>query len=306
MNTSLDPKARSFLTSLNQIQSRNERAQSQITSGRRVQQPSDDPAGVSRILSLATQVERTGRLRGDLELVRGEVEAADSALQQAVRLLEKAGSLSAQGASEILPPDKRALLAVEARDLLQSLVGITQTSVNGRYLFGGDQDRVAPFEFDPSVAGGVRQVQNAPASRRIANLAGDTFPVDRTAGQIFDARKADGSPEEHNVFGAVSELIAALESNDTAALSSLVRKLRSAGDHVNHELSRYGLVHNRLSTEIELTQSTELQLRTRLSEVQDTDMTSAILELTQTRQQLEAAISARGQMPRSTLFDILG
>ena len=179
MNTSLDPKARSFLTSLNQIQSRNERAQSQITSGRRVQQPSDDPAGVSRILSLATQVERTGRLRGDLELVRGEVEAADSALQQAVRLLEKAGSLSAQGASEILPPDKRALLAVEARDLLQSLVGITQTSVNGRYLFGGDQDRVAPFEFDPSVAGGVRQVQNAPASRRIANLAGDTFGVQR-------------------------------------------------------------------------------------------------------------------------------
>jgi flagellin-like hook-associated protein FlgL len=47
-------------------------------------------------------------------------------------------------------------------------------------------------------------------------------------------------------------------------------------------------------------------LQTQIGNLQDADLTSAMLELTQAQTQQQAALTARAQMPRTTLFNFLG
>ncbi|MEP7216742.1 MAG: flagellin [Anaerolineaceae bacterium] len=306
MVTQLDAKSRQFIDGLKQIQLRSQRAQQQITSGRRVNKPSDDPGSIPEILGLQGNLQHVQQTRTGLQRVQTELQTADTALQQATSLMDRAATLGAQANSDILDSDKRKTLAQEVRQVQDSLLALSQTNVNGRYIFSGDSDQIAQYQANPASPTGVWQVQTVTATRQVAGLDKQTFSVDRTASEIFDARQADGAVAGSNAFAAIQRLATALETNDMAALPDILQKVREAGTHINQELSHYGVSENRVTEQLDFAQKVELQFTARLSEVRDTDTTQAILDLTQSGQHLQAAIAARGQIPRSTLFDILG
>src|SRR5262245_18509354 len=118
-----------YLAELDRQQKQMLQTQSQITSGVRVQKPSDDPTAVAEILQTQAEISTNQQIQSNLGNVSTEVNTADSALQTAVQALESAISVAAQGASSSTSADARASLAQQVSGLQATIVGIAQTTV---------------------------------------------------------------------------------------------------------------------------------------------------------------------------------
>jgi len=309
MISGISPSGAQFLAALDQIQSRMQQAQSQLSSGLKFQNASDAPDEVSNILMMRADIGSNNQVQSNLNSVSTEVNTAQQALSSAEQLVEKALTVAAQGASGTQTAATNADLAQEVSGILSELISTANTQVGSRYVFGGDAYTSQPYAADtvnPDVGGGVVQLTTTQASRQIRDPLGNTFSVDMTAQQIFDDQNPDGTPAADNVFTAVNQLRVALQNNDTAGIQNSITALTTADDYLNQQLGFYGAAENRVQAATNLSQQMDLTYQTALSNAQDADMAQAATELTQSQTQEQAALQSQGMMPRNSLFNFLG
>jgi flagellar hook-associated protein 3 FlgL len=276
------------------------KAQAQISTGVRMAKVSDDPDQVSTLLSARASLAAADQVKSNLGRVTAEVDAGEQALQNAVQLFERARSLGAQGATGTQTADTRATIAGEIGSIMQQIVAVTGTQVEGRYVFSGDADQLVPYTIDLSLGTPVSAYMGASSTRLVQHPNGTTFQVGHTAQEIFDS-----SDPTKNVFGTLSALRAALLANDDNAINASLDSLSNSSAHLNGELAFYGTAQNKLRDATDYGETLRLQLRTQIGSLEDADLTEAILELKQGEVQQQAALSSRAQLPRQTLFDFL-
>jgi flagellar hook-associated protein 3 FlgL len=306
MFPSISGATQQYLANLNQTETQLQQATAQISSGIAVEQPSDNPAAISEILQTETAISNNKQIQSNLTNVSTEVDTADSALQTAVQAVQTAISLAAEGGSSTVSADTRTTLAQQVAGIQQTLVGIAQTTVNGSYIFSGDQDTQPPYQLDPSQPEGVLQLVTGSSTRTIQSVDGTSFAVALTAQQIFDAKNPDGTPASGNVFAAIQNLETALTNNDTAGITAAADSLQSASSYLNDQLAFYGEVENRVTEATDLAQKFQTQQQTELSNLQDTDVAATATELSQLQVQQEASMSAEANIQQmKNLFSYL-
>lgn len=306
MIRNLDPSAERFLLDLRRIQNVSGRAQREITSGLRVGNPSDAPDQIGDILQLHAGIQRAAQIRTNLGRVQTETAAAEDALGLAVKIMDRARVLGSRGAGSTETAESRQILAGEVEALLEQLVSASRTTVENRYVFSGDRDHEPAYEADLAVPGGVDRKFTTQATRRVEHPNGSSFEAARTAQEIFDLRLPDDTSAPENAFTALNNLRVALQNNDQAAIDTALPAMRLAGDYLNHMLSFYGSVQHKVDEAFDSAKRLETQLTIELGEKRDADVASAIVELQQSVAQEEAALGARAQLPRTSLFDYLG
>jgi flagellar hook-associated protein 3 FlgL len=316
MLNSISPSAARFLADLERIQERVDRAERQISSGRKINSASDDPDVVQELLVARGRLAQATQIKQNLGRAKAEVDTGEQALEQAVKALDRAATVGAQGANSITTPETRRTLAIEVQGVLEHLVSISQTRVEGRYLFSGDSDQTAPYTLDLTRANGVSAYAGSAATREMMHPAGTQFALGKTALEIFDS-----STSGENVFAAVNRLRLALTNGptvpptdpayqtqqdaQTAAIVAALQELDSARNHLSGELAYYGVIQNRVDEAIDFANKLELREKTAVSNLEDADVAAAALELTQATQHQQAALAARAQLPRTSLFDYL-
>lgn len=301
MIPTLNPFDQQYLNNLDRVGSRMERAQRQLATGVRVEKVSDDPDQVSTLLAARASLSAADQIQSNLGRITAEVDAGEQALQSGVQLLERARTLGAQGANGTQTAGTRASLAQEVASVLEQMVGLTGTQVEGRSIFSGDSDRLAPYTLDWAQTSPLSVYQGSASTRQVQHPNGTTFQVGHTAQQIFDS-----TTPETNVFASLMALRDALLANDDAAISVALDGMTAVGDHLNSELAFYGTSQNKLRAAMDFGQTLQLQLKTQISGLEDADMTEAILQLNQGALLQQAALTSRAQLPRRTLFDYLG
>ena len=138
-------------------------------------------------------------------------------------------------------------------------------------------------------------------TREVAHPTGSRFRVAKSAEEIFD------NPDPNkNVFQAVNNLRLALRDNDQQGIEAALGQIESAETHLNSELSFYGAAQNQVAEAVNFSHKQLLRLQTRLSELQDADMTEAIVRFNQAQYQQEVALTSKARMPKRSLFDYLG
>lgn len=300
MISSLDASSLAFLTGLDQIQQRLQNAQQQLTTGLKINTVSDSPSQIADLWQTRSNLDQAQQISSNLGRVQTEVNTAESVLENAVTLVERAQTLGAQGASDTVDSNTRKDLASELGSVLQQLVETANTTVEGRYIFAGDSDQTAPYSVDLTQSYPVSSYQGSTSTRLIQAPDGSTFQVAETAQQIFDSPNA-----QQNVFVSINNLRQALLNNDTAGVNSAIGDVQSADTYLNQQLAFYGTAQNRVTSSVNFSQNYITQLQSQLSGIQDADETQAITEMTQAQTQLQAAVESRAQIPRTSLFDFL-
>ena len=300
MLSSLRPSDQLFLDDLNGIGKRLERAQTQITTGLRVQKASDDPDVVSDILQARATLSRLEQVSFNLGRFAAEVNSAEQSLQAAVKVVDRIRTLGAQGANGTASPETRATLAAEVSEALSQLVGISRTSVEGRYIFSGDADQQPPYEFDAAGDPPVSFYLRSAPTRQAEHPNGTTFSVALSAETIFDPTDPADS-----IFRAANDLRTALLADDQEAIQAAVDGLKRPATYLNRQLSFYGIAQGRLKEAGEFASRYTLQVRGQLAAIEEADLTEAILELNQARLNQDAALNARARQPNTSLFDYL-
>lgn len=305
MLQSFDPVRERFLTDLAAVNDRIDKTQEQITSGYRINRPSDDPAAVGDVLQLESDLGRVTQAAANLNSVKTEVDAASGVVQDAVSLLDQARTLGAQGASATLSSTERIAFASQAEQILSALVDASRASFAGRYLFSGDSSSQAAYNINLANPNGVTRLITAPATRLIQDSSGTVFAVSKTAQDLFDHRNPDDSLAADNVFAAVNSLRVALLNNDQAGANTALASITAAQDYLSMQGTFYGAVQNRVANALDIAQKFQLQWKGALSDVRDTDVAAATTELAQERLAQQAALQAQASMPHSSLFDFL-
>ena len=172
MISNLDPASELFLSNVNRIQQRLADANRQIASGKKISQASDAPDEIDTILQLRADQQRNQQVKSNLALAATDAQSADDTINSAIKLMDRARVLGAQGANTTLDAGGRQSLAQETQSLLDEMVAFSQTAVQGRYIFSGDTDTVAAYQADSTAPTGVTQVVTAAATRRIEDPAG--------------------------------------------------------------------------------------------------------------------------------------
>ena len=308
----IDSTSDQFLADLGRISDRQNRVQNQISTGLLMQRASEAPARVTDVFRIKSLVEHNNQIDQNLIGLTAEVNTSESAIRQGVQILERVHSLAVQTVGNTSDA-KRPFLALEVKELHAQLVNLTRSASQGRLVFSGDLDQQLLYTPDWTQAGGVARltdtngnVVTATNTRLVEDQVGSRFSISKSAHEIFDARNPNGTPALSNVFQAVYNLGKALENDDPAAVAASIPKIQASLDQLNINLTFFGNAQNRVKAAVDSTKQQQLALAKQLSDIQDTDIASALVELNLVGVQQQTALAARSKIPKSTLFDFLG
>jgi flagellar hook-associated protein 3 FlgL len=145
------------------------KTQQQLSTGRRITRPSDDPGGAVESLRLQDRIAATDQYTRNGGLATSRLQQEESALKQMGDALQRVRELTVQAANATQTDDSRAAIAQELRQISAGLLDTANTrDANGEYLFAGYRSTGRPFATDGSGSvqylgdGGQRFVSVAP------------------------------------------------------------------------------------------------------------------------------------------------
>ena len=122
------------------------RLQEQISTGVRLNKPSDDPTASAKVLELEQSVSLNLQYQSNINLAEQRLEQQDAVLASYDNLLIRVRELAVQANNAPLDAVSRNAIAVEIDERLNELLSLANTvDANGDYLFAGYQNDSAPF-----------------------------------------------------------------------------------------------------------------------------------------------------------------
>jgi flagellar hook-associated protein 3 FlgL len=270
-----------------------------IASGRRFQRASDAPQDAVTIQNNRSNLARIEQTIANLGRFQAEFETGEKALQSAVGELETAIQTGANAISPSQTAESRSLFASQIEAIAESLIRLANTRSEGRYVFSGDSDGTAAYQFDPLQADPVSAYLGSTSTRQAEAASGSPFAVGIAADTIFD-------DPTNNVFDGLIALRDALRANDEAAIGLALESVKAGHGHVNSKLSEFGRQQARVWQEQSSAQSLRITVESQLSQFVDADPFEEATRLTAAENQIEASLTALGRLPRGSLFDYLG
>lgn len=305
MLSTISPSGQQFVNSINDIQARLAVAQLQLSTGTKVNQPSDAPDEISPILQLHSAIQQNDDIQKGLNTAITTIRSSETALSNTIDLLQSASVTATQATGTSQTAATRATMAQNVQAMLEQMVAASGTTLGGRYIFSGDQDGAQLYAVNLAAPTGVDVLQVASSTRLVQGTGGARYSTSLSGNVIFDPTNADGTPASGNAFDALNSLRVALLANDSAGIATATAKLGTASTYMNDRLAFYGQADGRATADLSQAQNDKLQLQTTLATKTDADMTQAITALTEGTTQLQAALSARARMPHTSLFDVL-
>jgi len=292
----------SFLSSLSNVEARILKDQLQVSSGLALQQVSDNPDEVSALLQVKAAAAHNTQLQYNLGRVATEVNSAEGAINSAVSLMDRARQIATEGASSLTGTTTDSQLAGQVKDIITEMQGLTNTQVEGRYVFSGNSDQTAPYAgVDLTQSNGVGAYQGSNATRTIEHPNGSTFAVSLTAQQIFDS----GGPST-SVFQSLTGLYSALMGGDSSAIAAATGNVATATTYLDGQQANYGDIQNQVADATTYQSNLNVQFQQQLSTLEDADTATAITDMQQATVAEQAALQSHAALPTKTLFSYLG
>ena len=193
------------LTAMLDQQGRVSDTQIQLSTGRRVLAPSDDPAAAARVIGLNEAIGTVEQYQSNSNRVRSRLENEESILDGAVNALQRARELAVQGNNDTLGQGDTRAIAMEIRQLLDQVFSLANTrDGDGEYIFAGYQSKTRPFTRD----GGTFSYQGD-LGQRMLQISPDRRVADRDDGfgifmDIPTEPTASGNSIAATGFGAIA------------------------------------------------------------------------------------------------------
>lgn len=264
------------------------RAQEQIASQQRIVKPSDDPSIFGQaILEKAALADNEQWIR-NIQFGTARAAVADQTLGQVQNLISRVRELAVQARSDTTSAQGRVTIAQEVRQLHRQLIQVANTEVAGQPVFAGTKTDAPPFVLG---TGDSVAYQGNSESQSIAVGPNQTTQIVLPGDQVFTGGTT-------NIFGDLSNLLTALESNNGAGIEAGIAALDQATTQIGLAQGQIGAIVNRLETAQGTSQVVSEAIQKVLSDQTDTDLATALTEL----QLQETAYQATSQM-FARLFD---
>jgi flagellar hook-associated protein 3 FlgL len=291
MRITLGMMAENSLRNVEFNQNRVQNLQDQITSGSRINKPSDDPIGAAQALSLQESLDQSAQYGRNIDQGTSWLNATDSALGSVTDSLQRARELAVQAANGTLTMSDRQAIQAEVTQLQQHVLDLSHSKYGASYLFAGTRTDQPGFT-QPSSAAGAYQGNQGLVQREISPGVSMAVNVDPKA--TFNA-----------LFDALDQLSTGLSTSNTSTVQTSISSFDTALDNINNSRSQVGARVNRLEELKQRNDSVSVNLTGLLSQVKDVDMAAAITNFTMAQTVYQASLKASAQTLQTSLLDFL-
>lgn len=286
----------------------------QMSTGLRVNRPSDDPIAASQAVVLSQAQAQTSQFASARTFATQRISQEENTLAQVTSSIQSAQEKIVYAANGTLSDDDRASMATDLQGIRDQLLNLANSQDgNGRYMFGGYKTADAPFASNGSYSGGTTNIQQQVDSSR-------SMVIGHTGDKIFDSitsnsvKEPDGSPSETNLFAMLDSAIASLktpiagddaaQATAAAAIDKTNRGLRNSLNNVLSVRAEVGTQLNELDKLDSLGDDRKLSQTQQMSDLVDVDWNSAISNYTMQQAALQASYKAFSDMQGMSLFQL--
>ncbi|RBY95181.1 flagellar hook-associated protein 3 [Blastococcus sp. TF02-8] len=267
--------------------------QEQLTSGRMLNAPSDSPTGTNRAMQTRADQDATAQYARNISDGQSWLNQTDSTLRQMLDVTRKVRDLTVQGSnSGAMSDSSRQALATETASLRESLLGLANTTIAGRPMFGGIS--MGQTAYDPDT-GAFIGVAGTEVSRRVSST--EEIRVDISGPEAFGSGGTDLFAIVDRIAGNLTADPAALEQ-DLADLDGIMKTMQAS-------VADVGARSARMDREAQINTDLGISLDSRLADVENIDLPNTIMKLQMQQTAYEAALSATAKAITPTLLDYL-
>lgn len=289
-----------ILAAIGKTQMQEQTAIQQLSSGKRVAVPSDDPAASAAMVENQARTDRDDVYLQSVTSLKAQLQTADSALSSVVTGLTRAITLGTEGANGTMSDTNRQQIAADVQGVLDGVLQAANIQDQGVYLFAGTKVTQAPFSVD-TTTGTITYHGNSGASAvtHIAISDGRSIEANVPGDQLF--MNANGS-----VLNSLQNLITALKSGNTSTIESATNEVSTALSQLSTKRVSFGNSINQLDSAETYLKNDQVNLASQENDLVGVDITKAATDLAQAVTANSAALSAFAKMSQKTLLDYLG
>ncbi|MBM3214560.1 flagellar hook-associated protein 3 [Candidatus Poribacteria bacterium] len=287
------------------IQSRGsdvQRTQEEVTTGRRLLRPSDDPVAARQALLHRAQLAQIEQYKSNIDLSIGDLNAADSFLDDVNLRITRAKEVAIQMGSDANSPGARKAAAFEIDALIDDLIALGNSSFRGRSIFAGENTTAAAFTRSGDTV--TYHGTDTGAQRRIAEdtpLVETTIPASQF---LFSTRDASNVVTD-GIFRTLATLKTALNANDANAIRDSIQSLTADQSRVQSARTVIGGRTERVQQTRVRLENTESEIRSLQSTIEDADLAESISEMQLRQTALQATLGVASQTIPLSLMDLL-
>ncbi len=284
----------------------------QLSTGKRINLPEDDPAGAGISMRLRTNVLETEQYLQNAADGLAWLTATDQGLDQATLALQRARSLVIYGGNDGLAQDSRDAIALEMSQLIEELIQIGNLKHADRHIFAGENTLTPPFA--PVYSDDGQRVIGV----EYRGTTGDySVQTDQDLAQTLGLQQEIGPGIKMRISThgdvalqpAIEALIRArdrLEAGDVAGLSSeSVAEIDGALDSILSSRAEVGARASRLEQVRSRLEQTHTNLMQLVSNREDADMVEVIMRLKMEETVYQLALASGARIIQPTLMDFL-
>jgi len=284
--------SRTVLANLENVFAQLQKTQSELSSGKQLTQPSDDPLGTGRALLLRSELAANQQHQTNASDADAWLSTTDTALAGMSSDLGRVRDLALQGANGSLGQTERDAIADELDQLADSIKSQANATYAGSYVFSGTKTATAPF-----TVGGAD------------GYNGDSASISREIGQgVVMPVNVTGDTVVSPILAAIRQTAADLRTGGVPANlgTTDLDALDAAGDTLSETQAIVGARQNRISSATDRLQQVQQAQTQQLSDTQDVDAAQAMIAFSQQSAVYQAALSAGAKLIQPTLMDFLG
>jgi flagellar hook-associated protein 3 FlgL len=285
------------LADLQQTQTALNTALQEVSTGKSVNVPSDNPAASASMVQNTIETKDVDQYTQNVSSVLSTVQSADSALSSVVSSLTTAVTLGTEGANGTTYASDQQEVATQVQGILTSVVSEANTSLQGSYLFGGTASTEVPYTADSTSASGYTYNGNNGVN---SVTVGDDLTVQSNipGSQIF-------SNSSNDVLGSLSSLVTALQGGNSADIETATNAVNSALSYVSQQRVIYANAETQLNSQENYLQQETVSLTSQATSLVGIDTATAATDLAQAQTANSAALAAAAKVLPTTLLDYL-
>ncbi|QZN76555.1 flagellar hook-associated protein FlgL [Paenibacillus sp. DR312] len=294
-----------LLLNLNRNAQQMNNTQTQLATGRKINKPSDDPVGITYSLRYRAELSSNEQYQKNVDSAVSWLEFNDTVLNQAGNVMQRLRELTVQASTGTNPQSALDSINEEVQQLKEQLVDISNSKLNGKYIFNGETYDIKPYDF-PSNPDGSFDTSNAASvvtdKGKINFIVGESvqLPINVDGNEVFGT-----GTEDDNLFVIMNTIMKALSDGDQKELSNQLDNIDSRMDKMLAIRSEIGAKTNRVDLMMGRLDDLGINLTDLQSKVEDADYAELSIQSKIQENIYNASLSAGAKIISPSLVDFL-
>lgn len=285
-------------TNISEANSRLYKLQQQLSTGKKLQQPSDDPLATTQIMKFDRVIARTEQFAENITVSERRLSFEESTIDSVVTSLQRVQEIGIQGGSAALSANDKKILADELDEILGHVSSLMNTQdAQGEFMFAGFKGATQPYVLNGDGTGYNYQ---GDSGARFLDIGENSTIQSTDPGSSFFGDSTD------NVLNQILNLKQGLVDDDSAAISTAAGNVNGWYENVVSKQAELGSRLRVLDEQAATLEDLKIFTESTRSVFADTDYYEAISQLSLESTALQAAYQSFGKVQQMSLFNYVG